>query len=664
MFGARVARPADEEGERGRVAATTVPRYRAGKAPEWLQQDADEEALVPRGVAAASRSAPAHGAGGPPSAAAVAAAEPLRDAPSSEAAGVSVPVVLRRVEDPRLARLARLQAGGEDARPRRRRGDSVGGVEAGVDDGAPSSSEPAATNHRSRGRRHDVDQGGVGASNGNSARDDLSEAAVAAPVVLRRGGGACGDRRRDASGDGTGLGEDEPVPVKAVEGDEADAGGRARRPASVDEEEGGSGTSEPSSSESDSSAGEGASSSSDEESDGPALPQASRALRPIFVPKSQRIAASAGGVPGASAGPSSSSSASAAAPGPAAAFSNAAQAPLTAAADEAWEARARARAAAEEEAATRRRAETAAQARRAEAAEMAEELERTGAGQPQGLSDVDTDDDAADAVEELRLWRERELARLERDELARGARAAAAAIGRAARDGLPLLLTGGGEDRPSGPSGRATETSEVVSGGARGSDGAGAFSHPDREPSAGSRMHPDRAAAVRGRGRSSSPPVSPSAARGKLGQKYYHRGAFFQEEEDDASVRGRGAGVREAVSSRDADAPTGADRFDRSLLPEVMRVRNFGRRGQAKYKSLKDEDTTFEGRDRTTGWGSRDGRGPGHAGTSSWGNERRRDDARDWDREPRGDRRGEWDREQREDRRGGWDGERDRKSVV
>lgn len=50
-------------------------------------------------------------------------------------------------------------------------------------------------------------------------------------------------------------------------------------------------------------------------------------------------------------------------------------------------------------------------------------------------------------------------------------------------------------------------------------------------------------------------------------QKYYHKGSFFQEDADD---------------TRDFSAPTGEDKMDKSILPKVMQVKNFGRSGRTK----------------------------------------------------------------------------------
>lgn len=77
-------------------------------------------------------------------------------------------------------------------------------------------------------------------------------------------------------------------------------------------------------------------------------------------------------------------------------------------------------------------------------------------------------------------------------------------------------------------------------------------------------------------------------------QKYWHKGAFFQEGADDAF----GTTDRLEVLDRDFSAPTGEDKLDRSILPKIMQVKNFGRRGQTKWTHLVDQDTT----DFTTPW--------------------------------------------------------------
>ena len=70
-------------------------------------------------------------------------------------------------------------------------------------------------------------------------------------------------------------------------------------------------------------------------------------------------------------------------------------------------------------------------------------------------------------------------------------------------------------------------------------------------------------------------------------QKYYHRGAFFQEVKED------GSGMAEPLYQRDVGGKTGwEDQFDRAALPKVKQKRNFGMASQVKWTHLMDNDTT------------------------------------------------------------------------
>lgn len=69
-------------------------------------------------------------------------------------------------------------------------------------------------------------------------------------------------------------------------------------------------------------------------------------------------------------------------------------------------------------------------------------------------------------------------------------------------------------------------------------------------------------------------------------QKFFHRGAFYMDESewDGTDVRRKAAQY--------AQAATGSDKIDKSMLPKVMRVKNFGRANQSRYRGLAAEDTT------------------------------------------------------------------------
>jgi len=68
-------------------------------------------------------------------------------------------------------------------------------------------------------------------------------------------------------------------------------------------------------------------------------------------------------------------------------------------------------------------------------------------------------------------------------------------------------------------------------------------------------------------------------------QKYYHRGAHFQ----DKAVTGE-----EPIYLRDVHEPLESEKFDKQLLPSAMQLRRgqFGKMGQTKHTHLTDVDTT------------------------------------------------------------------------
>ena len=73
----------------------------------------------------------------------------------------------------------------------------------------------------------------------------------------------------------------------------------------------------------------------------------------------------------------------------------------------------------------------------------------------------------------------------------------------------------------------------------------------------------------------------------KFLQKYYHKGAFYM---DSTSLSKDAHDVRK----KKYDEVTGEDNFNFKLLPKVLQVKNFGKRGRSKYTHLLDQDTTIK----------------------------------------------------------------------
>ena len=75
--------------------------------------------------------------------------------------------------------------------------------------------------------------------------------------------------------------------------------------------------------------------------------------------------------------------------------------------------------------------------------------------------------------------------------------------------------------------------------------------------------------------------VTNEAEKGAMSymQKWYHRGAYYLDEDAE-------------VLKRNVNEPTLEDKVDKTALPKVMQVKNFGRAGRTKYTHLLDQDTS------------------------------------------------------------------------
>lgn len=166
-------------------------------------------------------------------------------------------------------------------------------------------------------------------------------------------------------------------------------------------------------------------------------------------------------------------------------------------------------------------------------------------------SDVDTDDDVEDPAVAYAAWRLRELARIEEDEKTRDRMFA------------------------------EREEQEKIR------------RMSEEEKRAYFAAHPELRRETEIGGSSSANGKDTSKDKPKLGfmQKYYHKGAFFQEAADDAF----GTASTHEIYARDFSAATGGDKgVDKSSLPKAMQVRGdkFGKVGQTKWTHLANEDTS------------------------------------------------------------------------
>ncbi|KAG2424810.1 hypothetical protein HXX76_014232 [Chlamydomonas incerta] len=463
MSGAFAARTATEEGDKGRVDRTRVKRYWPGKAPEWAEQQEEAEA----------------------------AAAP-RDRVRTE---VSAPVIVRRADDPRLARLQQSRgADREEALQERRqiraaeivrvKRERSEGPDGDSEDGEPG---PRRGRAQSEERSSGDEEADEEAPQQRRRRREASEEPEAEQPVLE--GDVPDDemrrrvaRRREADGGGGGGGGDEEEDAAArrraavrerLLQQQREEEERRKQQAEEEEEE----------EEEESSEYE-----TDDEDDGPG----GRLLKPVFVPKHAR--------------------------------DTVAERTALEEEEEAVVEKDKARKAARKEETKAILAEQMALEAAAAAA---------AAAGPAGLADIDTDDDE-EPVAAYEAWKGRELRRIKRDREERETAEREAAE----RERLKNMT--------------------------------------EEERAAWEKANPK---AVR--------EDSPKAKWNFL-QKYWHKGAFFQETADDA----RGTTGVDDIFKRDFSAPTGMDKFDKSMLPKVMQVKNFGRAGRTKYTHLLDQDTT------------------------------------------------------------------------
>ncbi|KAG7668977.1 hypothetical protein Ndes2526B_g00691 [Nannochloris sp. 'desiccata'] len=468
MSGAAAGRSAGAQGDKGRIEATKVKRYRPGQVPEWMKTENEDADTIPLARKPTDKKQ----------------AEEHDHGVATRRTGIAAPVIVKKTDDPRLARLA-----------------ATGPVD-----------RTAALRERHRHLEEEEEE-----------KEEVGK--IAAPQIVRRrerppSSSDEEDEENEAKEEETGTkpslprqaeAKDDAASDEEEEEEGAIAARRAALKARLQEEEraaaaaaagkleNGEGIDEEESSEYETDSEE---DDSDDEMNhfGGHRPLA----KPVFVPRTNRE---------------------------------------TLAERTAWELEAEEEAERQRLRLEQRKLET----KELLAARLAEEeaQEAAAAAGPKGAEDILTDDEAVDQNEEYQLWRNREMQRIGRDKEERE---------RELRDA------------------DEKERWKALS---------------EEERIAYLQAHPKNMNTGDGIGGDAG-----EKNRKKYGflQRYYHRGAFFQTEatwkhDETAPLAG-------VATERDFSAPTGEDVFRKESLPEVMQVKNFGRRGRSKWTHLAAEDTT------------------------------------------------------------------------
>jgi len=465
MAGAAAGRSAGAEGDKGRIEATKVKRYRPGQVPEWMKaenEDADTIPLALKPTYQKQTEVDDHGA--------------------TRRTGIAAPVIVKKSDDPRLARLAATGPVDRTAALRERHRY----LEQDEEELGKIAAAPQIVRRRERPP-----------SSSEEEKSEIEQTDTKAAVVSKA-------RQEEVSVEDVEEEEEDAIAarraaLKARLQEEERAAAAAAATAAAKKLENGEQSNEEESSEYETDSDE------DDSDDETNHFNGHRPLaKPVFVPRSNR---------------------------------------------ETLEEKLALEKEAEEEAERQRLRleQRKLETKELVAARLAEEeaQEAAAAAGPKGAEDILTDDEAVDQNEEYDLWKNREMQRIGRDKAERD---------RELRDADEKERW------------KALSEEERI---------AYLQAHPKNIPN--------------GDGNSGDSSDKNKKKYGFL-QKYYHRGAFFQTEatwkHDEIAPL---AGV---ATDRDFSAPTGEDVVKKETLPEVMQVKNFGRRGRSKWTHLAAEDTT------------------------------------------------------------------------